>query len=96
MYEHTQQDQGRRALPAAADESDARAAARRALQDAYDWRDDENRRAASGSGSAPAAAPSSPSPSSSSPSTAPDERSARAAARRRRQFARSTSRTVAV
>jgi hypothetical protein len=83
MYEHEQQEQGRRAFPA--DESDARAQARRALQDAYDWRDDEPR----------AAAAARPVPASAS--TPQDERSARAAARRsRRQSVRSISRTVGV
>ncbi len=82
MYEHEQQEQGRRAFPA--DENDARAQARRALQDAYDWRDDEPRAAAAR-------------PVPASPSTPQDERSARAAARRsRRQSVRSISRTVGV
>ncbi len=46
MYEHEDGNRARRGaaaltLGAPADESDARARARRALQDAYDWRDDE-------------------------------------------------------
>ena len=82
MYEHEQQEQVRRALPA--DENDARAQARRALQDAYDWRDDEPRAAAAR-------------PMPAAPSIPQDERSARAAVRRsRRQSVRSISRTVGV
>ena len=46
MYEHEDGNRIRRAsaarpLGAPADEGDARALARRALQDSYDWRDDE-------------------------------------------------------
>ncbi|MGH3416523.1 MAG: hypothetical protein ACRDSS_08650 [Actinocrinis sp.] len=69
------------------DAGDARARARRALQDAYDWRDDEPRNAAT-SAAATATAP-----------AAPRQRSAaaRAEARRnRREVARSISRTLAV
>lgn len=76
-------DQAGKAFPA--DESDARAQARRALQDAYDWRDDEPRAAATGTATAPAQP------------AEQDERSARAAARRsRRASVRSISRTVGV
>lgn len=46
MFEHengnrTGRAAAARSLGAPADEDDARARARRALQDAYDWRDDE-------------------------------------------------------
>jgi hypothetical protein len=87
MYEHedgyrTRASQRPQTQDTPADESDAREQARRALQDAYDWRDDESR------GSAPTAT----SPATASPTTA-----ARAAARRnRREVTRSISRTVGV
>jgi len=85
MYEHedgyrTRASQSPQETPA--DERDARAQARRALQDAYDWRDDESR-ASSATATSSATA---------SPTTA-----ARAAARRsRREVTRSISRTVGV
>ena len=65
-----------------ADEGDAREQARRALQDAYDWRDDESNASATAA---------------SSTATATPTTAARAAARRnRREVTRSISRTVAV
>jgi hypothetical protein len=93
MYEHENGNRIRRAatartLGAAADESDARAQARRALQDAYDWRDDE-----------PAARPSTANGARPGGIAPPQPRSAeaRAEARRsRREVVRSISRTVGV
>jgi hypothetical protein len=86
-YQDGSREQSRRAFPAsgAADESDAKAQARRALQDAYDWRDDEPRAALY------------PTPPARSAAAAERSASARAAARRnRRESARSISRTVGV
>ena len=85
MYEdeNGKRDQAGRAFPT--DEGDARAQARRALQDAYDWRDDEPH-AAAAAGATATAKP-----------AEQDERSARSAARRsRRESVRSISRTVGV
>jgi hypothetical protein len=94
MYEHengnrTRRAPAERAFGAPADEGDARAQARRALQDAYDWRDDEpgTSAGASAAGTADAA------------KTGDSVRSAaaRAEARRsRREVVRSISRTVGV
>jgi hypothetical protein len=84
-YEDAKRGQARAAFPAA--EDDARARARRALQDAYDWRDDEPRQAPGSTAAHTAPAP----------PPAQDGRSERSAARRsRRASARSTSRTVGV
>ncbi len=86
MYEHedgyrTRASQRPQTQDTPADERDARAQARRALQDAYDWRDDESRASSQASSAA-----------ATSPTTA-----ARAAARRtRRDVVRSISRTVGV
>ncbi|HXR70763.1 hypothetical protein [Actinocrinis sp.] len=88
MYEHedgyrTRASQRPQTQDTPADESDAREQARRALQDAYDWRDDESNASATATSSAATAAPT---------TTA-----ARAAARRnRREVTRSISRTVGV
>jgi hypothetical protein len=93
MYEQENGNRTRRApiarTPGApADESDARAQARRALQDAYDWRDDEPAaRPATANGTRPGA------------TAPPQPRSveARAEARRsRHEVVRSISRTVGV
>ncbi|MBS2961789.1 hypothetical protein KGA66_01925 [Actinocrinis puniceicyclus] len=63
-----------------ADEHDARAQARRALQDAYDWRDDEPRAAAADT----------------SPATSSTSAARAAARRDRREVTRSISRTAGV
>lgn len=94
MYEHENGDRTRpasaaRTLGAPADEGDARAHARRALQDAYDWRDDEPGASAG-------------TPAASAADTATTGASARSAAARaearrsRREVVRSISRTVGV
>lgn len=93
MYEQENGNRIRRAssartLGAPADEGDARAQARRALQDAYDWRDDE-----------PCAWTSAVTTAKSANTADADTRSAaaRAEARRSRQeVVRSISRTVGV
>lgn len=88
MYEHedgyrSRTSQRSRTQDTPADEGDARAQARRALQDAYDWRDDESRAPASTTANAATASPTI---------------AARAAARRNRRevITRSISRTVGV
>lgn len=94
MHEHEDGDRIRRAsaartLGAPADEGDARAFARRALQDAYDWRDDEPCARTAAVGAAKT----------SGETVRADTRSAaaRAEARRsRREVVRSISRTVGV
>ena len=86
MYEHEDGNRMRRAtaartLSAPADEGDARAWARRALQDSYDWRDDEPHATTSAGSATPDAR----------------SAAARAEARRsRREVVRSISRTVGV
>ena len=98
MYEYEDTNRIRRApsarpLSAPADEGDARAHARRALQDAYDWRDDESCAWTSAVAAAKAAN------AATSDDASPDVRSAaaRAEARRSRQeVVRSISRTVGV
>jgi hypothetical protein len=104
MYENGSRDRARRApraLGAVADEHDARAKARRALQDAYDWRDDEDLGAslvgAAAASAGRAASFGSGQPSAAEPGSRERSASARAAERRsRRLFVRSISRTVGV
>ena len=98
MYEHEDGNRIRRAsaartLSAPADEGDARAQARQALQDAYDWRDDQTcawTSAVAAAKTANAATPEDPTS---------DVRSAAARAeapRSRQEVVRSISRTVGV
>jgi hypothetical protein len=94
MYEHEDGNRIRRAsaartLGAPADEGDARALARQALQDSYDWRDDES---CAWTSPLTAARAANAAKASGEPSAA-----ARAEARRSRQeIVRSISRTVGV
>jgi len=101
MYENGNRDRSRRApraRGASPDEFDARAQARRALQDCYDWRDDEPRAHAAAAVPATAAASgASARPLPAEPGSRERSASAARAERRsRRQFVRSISRTVGV